>query len=73
MSRMKEPKYRVRLDEVGSFVWRRCDGKNTVEEIGRQLEEHFGGTVKPVHERLDMFFEQLSRGQSLKWHKNGER
>lgn len=73
MSRMKEPNYRVKLDEVGSFVWRRCDGANTVDEIGKQLAEQFGDKVAPVRERLDIFFKQLSRGESLKWQENRER
>ena len=67
MSKMERPKVRLKLDEVGSFVWQRCDGKNNVEEIGRALSQQFGEQVEPVYERLSLFFRSLDKTNSLKW------
>jgi hypothetical protein len=43
---------KIRLDEVGSFVWLEMNGRRTVEELGRRLSERFGEKVEPVEERL---------------------
>ena len=57
--------YRVHLDDVGSFVWRRCDGEHTLAEIGRALGETFGERVEPIDERLPRFVHQLERSQLI--------
>jgi hypothetical protein len=51
--------YRIHLDDVGTFVWLRCDGEHSLEEIGKQLSEAFGERVEPVEERLTRFVQQL--------------
>lgn len=43
---------KVRLDEIGSFIWRQLDGKQSVAEIAQVLGEQFGDRVKPAEERL---------------------
>lgn len=67
LTRMQRPNYRLSLDEVGSFVWERCDGAHSVEDIGRDLAEQFGQSVEPVFERLGLFFQQLERTKSIIW------
>ncbi len=61
------PHIPVRLDEVGSSFWRRCDGRATVGQIARGLEERFGATVAPVHERLARFVAELERSRFIRW------
>ena len=43
---------RIRLDEIGSFVWRHLDGEHTVGEIAALLRGKFGERVDPAEERL---------------------
>lgn len=57
----------VRLDETGSFVWQRIDGKRSVSEIGKELEEHFGTAAAPVFARLLRFFEILESYSFIQW------
>ena len=52
---------RIRLDDVGSAVWRACDGHRTVGEIALCLRERFGPPVEPVEERLGVLVRQLRR------------
>ena len=42
---------RFRLDEVGSFVWRHCDGTKTVGEIAKELAAACDGPTPP-HETV---------------------
>lgn len=52
----------VHLDDVGSFVWQRCDGKTEVGAIASAMHEQFGERVEPVEDRLVLFLQQLTRG-----------
>src|SRR5512147_1844477 len=35
---LRRPTFRVRLDDFGSFVWLRCDGATTVQQIAEALQ-----------------------------------
>ena len=37
----------VKLDPIGSAVWKGCDGETTVGQISMQLERQFGETIAP--------------------------
>jgi len=57
---MKRPEhFYINLDEVGSFIWKRCDGKHTLEEILRELEKKYGEEM--MRERLGIFIHILER------------
>ena len=43
---------RIKLDEVGSYVWLRLDGERTVGDIAGSLKAEFGDRVEPAEERL---------------------
>ena len=58
---MKRPNIRVNLDDIGSFIWLRCDGRTNVAEICDGLEKAFGNRVEPVRDRVDLFFRELRR------------
>jgi hypothetical protein len=59
---LRRPYLRVHLDEVGSFVWARCDGQSTLAEIAEALAERFGERVSPARDRLSLFVSQMLRG-----------
>ncbi len=63
---LKRPHLKVHLDEVGSFIWSRCDGETTVGELIRAMEEHFGERVAPAEARLRLFLSQLQRGELIR-------
>jgi hypothetical protein len=52
---------KLRLDGVGTSIWRRCDGSTTVAEIAKAMREEFGEKIEPVEERLVTFLTRLTR------------
>ncbi len=57
---LKKPKVSyIHLDEFGSFVWKRIDGKKNVYDIGKRVEENFGEKANPLYERLAKFVQIL--------------
>jgi hypothetical protein len=65
LPRLKSPHYRISLDEVGSFIWERCDGIQTVKEIADSLRKRFGDKVEPLYERLSLFLQSLERNRFI--------
>ena len=59
--RLKKPYHKVRLDEVGTFVWRQIDGVSTVDNISIAMKHHFGEKVEPVVDRLVQFLSTMFR------------
>jgi hypothetical protein len=60
---LRAPSHEVHLDEIGTFVWRRCDGATRVDSIAGAMRAHFGDRVEPVEGRLTLFLQQLVRGR----------
>jgi hypothetical protein len=65
LPRLKNPHYKIKLDEIGSFIWELCDGRKTVKEIGGRLKEKFGEKVEPLYERLGAFFQNLEKNKFI--------
>lgn len=65
--RLKKPFIRVKLDAIGDFVWDMCDGKATVEDISKALEEKFGERVKPASERTQFFLNTLYKSNFIRY------
>lgn len=62
----KKPNYFfINLDEIGSFIWTKCNGKNTIEEILHELEEKYGKEM--MKERLIIFLKMLERYGYIKY------
>jgi len=51
----------VTLDDVGSFVWERCDGESTFEQIAQELSGRFQLTRREAEASLAEFFRVLGR------------
>lgn len=62
---LAKPNIRVKLDDRGSFVWQRCDGETTVQQIGEQMSAAFTEPIEATYERIGKFIHQLVRGHSL--------
>lgn len=65
---LRNPSIRIRLDEAGSFIWVRCDGKTPVSVIAGQLSERFGSRVEPLYERIGLFVRRLQRDELIVLH-----
>ena len=50
---MSHPK--IRLDELGSFVWKRLDGSETLAEIAAATTEAFPDRAEGMDQRLALF------------------
>jgi len=46
---------RIRLDELGSFVWSRLDGHATLAEIATETSEAFPDRTDGMEQRLALF------------------
>jgi hypothetical protein len=57
----------LHLDTIGTEVWKLCDGRRSVYEIGGCLQEKFGDRIEPVYERLGSFFRQMKRAGVIDW------
>lgn len=51
----------IKLDEVGSFLWKHIDGEKTIYELGENLKYQFGEKCEPVYNRLIMYLRYLNR------------
>jgi hypothetical protein len=63
---------RVKLDDLGSAVWKLIDGKRSVREIGEELKAQFGEGAEPLYERLTEFLKVLVRNKMIRLVKPGE-
>lgn len=58
MPRLKKPYFKLKLDEIGSFIWERCDGMRTGEEIAGLLAKQFPD-LEDASNRLGQFLAML--------------
>jgi hypothetical protein len=57
--------YQIRLDEIGTTVWQRCDGTTTGRQIAEELRAQFGDRVEPAEDRLQRFITQMLRARMI--------
>ena len=60
-----DPHYRIRLDEIGTLVWKSCDGRTSLAEIARAMRSAFGDRVEPAEERLARFVGRMLKGRMI--------
>ena len=61
MPMLKQKYFRVKLDELGSEVWRNCDGEKTVDQLIQLLQKKFGADEEQLAERLSKFILHLQK------------
>ena len=64
---IKDKPISLHLDDIGTAVWRLCDGRRSVYEIGGTLKEEFGDRIEPVYDRLGLFFHSAKQAGILDW------
>lgn len=58
-------KYKIDLDEVGSFIWKHIDGEKNLYEISILLKEHFGEEAEPLYPRLTQYMNILQNNKFI--------
>jgi hypothetical protein len=66
-SRLKNPYFKVLLDEIGTAVWESIDGERDIGAIASILRERFGEKIEPCHDRLAIFFTQLEMSRYIRY------
>ncbi len=59
--RMKYPNVRIKLDTLGSFVWKLCNGSTTVAEMVNRMTAEFGEPAPSAQERIRKFLLTLEK------------
>ena len=63
----KDPNIVIHLDELGTYFWNSIDGKRTVLDIGRMMQESFPDEMKEGLERAGLFAQGLYRQNFIKF------
>jgi hypothetical protein len=71
MPLMKHPFTEIELDETGSFVWSKIDGKRNIFEICELAKYEFGDKIEPVFDRVGKFFSYLKLSKALEFKNEG--
>jgi len=64
-SRLVGPHYRIRLDEIGAFVWKSCDDKTPLLVTADKMRTRFGSDIKPAERRLAQFIRKMLRSKII--------
>ena len=67
---LKKPDYfTVNLDEIGSLVWKKCDGEKNVGEILKEMKESMGERFEKedMERRCYLFLHMLRRRNLITW------
>lgn len=67
---LRVPNVRVKLDAMGSFVWKQCDGRTTVAEIADRMNAEFGDSASAAHERIRSFLLTLEKSDLVNLYDN---
>jgi hypothetical protein len=67
---LKYPNVRVKLDTMGSFVWKQCDGRTTVAEIADRMNAEFGDSATAAHDRIRTFLLTLEKSDLVNLYDN---
>ena len=69
----KRPKKsHIKLDELGSFVWKEMSEERNILALGELVLSKFGEDVQQLYERLSMFFKILEGNGLIFWAKDTE-
>jgi hypothetical protein len=58
---LKYPHVRVKLDKLGSFVWKQCDGRTTVAEMAARMRTEFADSAGSAEDRIRTFLLTLEK------------
>lgn len=56
---------KLELDDKISFIFKRMDGTNSIEELANQLKEEYGEDADPLYERLLIMISHLEKNEKI--------
>ena len=69
--RLRYPYVRLKLDPLGSFVWKQCDGRTSVSVIAERMQKEFGDSLQQVHDRIRTFLLMLEKTDVVDLYERG--
>ncbi len=63
--RLSKPVFRVKTDALGTFVWKRCDGKESVLAIAEAMNREFGADFDPSFDRISHYIRKLAKNDFI--------
>lgn len=63
---------KIDLDNIGSFVWKECNGATSVAEIASKLKAEMGNDFEKPEERVELFVKQLYKNKLIALFKKEE-
>jgi cystathionine beta-lyase family protein involved in aluminum resistance len=57
--------HKIDLDEIGTFIWRLCDGNNSVLTIVQNCKRQFGEKIEPAEDRIELFLTQMNKNKLI--------
>lgn len=65
---LKKPKVtQIHLDAIGSFLWPKLDGSQTVYQLAHAVKEAFGEAAEPLYPRIVKYFQILESYHFIQW------
>lgn len=55
----------IDLDEYGSYLWTRIDGKKTVGSLADEMKAQFGEKAEPLYDRLVKYIQILRNNEFI--------
>ena len=68
-----EKPYKIDLDEIGSFIWHKCSGENSVEEITVLAKQEFHDKMEKAEARVELFISQMTKNKLIKLYEKVEK
>jgi len=62
----------MKLDKLGSRVWKLIDGKKTVYDISQCLLNNYGDEYEPVYDRLTMYLRYINKKGWIRFEKGSQ-
>ena len=62
---------KVQLDEVGTFVWKLCDGEHTVDGIVRAMTVHYKMNRAEVEASVGRYLQMLAERRFIGFYRRG--
>jgi len=62
----------MKLDKLGSRVWKLIDGKKTVYDISQSLLYKYGEEYEPVYDRLTMYLRHINKRGWIRFEKGSQ-
>lgn len=63
--RMKNPYFHIKLDMLGSSVWKKIDGSKNAGQITDEIESELGNQYPSLNERIGKFFSLLKKAKFI--------